>query len=216
MTTSVNIEDVLMDDTEIYNQKFFILSYILPGAKNDLKNPMVKMRGAFKSYEDAEKRIEKLKSADTFFDMYICEVGKWGSLLDEAEVLKSDDITTVYRDENLNEIFGKYKENRLLADTEHQKRKEMMKQKALEEGTVIFQKYLAFCDDTTKDFLVPQTTTIEKFDEYKKTIKNVQGYLDFFKLLRTCESDFYMRYKSDTDCHEEISSQILTTLRGFF
>jgi hypothetical protein len=216
MATSVNIDDVLMDDTEIYNQKFFVLSFILPGNKNDLVNPLFKMRGAFKSYEEAEKRIEKLKSSDRFFDMYICEVGKWGSLLPEEQILKSDDITTVYRDENLNEIFSKYKENRILADEEHKTRKDLMKRKALEEGTANFQKYLSFCDKVTSDYLTPQTTSLEEFQEYKNTIKNVNGYLEFFKILRTCESDLYLRYRDKINTPEELSEEIVTEIKKFF
>jgi flavoprotein len=115
----VDINDILTNDPEIYNQKFFVLSYILPSDKNEIKHPLIKMRGAFKTYEDAEKRVDVLKRSDKYFNIYIATVGTWGSLLPEEQLLQSDEVDTVYREPELNEIFQKYKENREKAQEEH-------------------------------------------------------------------------------------------------
>lgn len=216
MSNKIDIEDVLVDDSEIYNQKFFILSYILPGDNNDLKTPVIKMRGAFKTYEDAEKRIEKLKASDKFFNMYVCEVGKWGSLIPEQELMNSDEVETVYRNEELNEIFKKYKDNRNLIEAEHHNRKEYMKNKALEEGKAVFQEYLSFCDGATRNYIVPQTTDVDKFNEYKKTLKDVDGYLEFFNNLRSCESVYYVKFRDNEDTLENITKEIQEKLCKFF
>jgi hypothetical protein len=215
MTSKLNIDDVLVDDTEIYNQKYFVLSYLLPGKTNELTNPVIKMRGSFKTYEEAEKRIQKLKSSDKFFNMYICEVGKWGSLVSDEELLNSDEVDTVYRNEELNEIFRKYKENRRLADEEHLNRKELMKKKAIEESSQIFQRYLTFLDDILKEYKAPQNTTMDVFEEYKKSIKDVDGYLKFFTLLRTCDSEYYLQFKENSES-KTMLNEIINKVKTFF
>jgi hypothetical protein len=211
----VDINDILTNDPEIYNQKFFVLSYILPSDKNEIKHPLIKMRGAFKTYEDAEKRVDVLKRSDKYFNIYIATVGTWGSLLPEEQLLQSDEVDTVYREPELNEIFQKYKENREKAQEEHEKRRELMKRRAQEESSRTFQEYITFCDEVCKNYVVPQTSSIEDFDEYKDNIENLEGYLNFFNVLRSCESSYYLSYRDGESTKEDLSTEIQDKIDTF-
>ena len=105
----VSVEDYLDEDPVISNQKFFILSYILPESdKNELSHPVVKMRGSYSTIEDCEKRIEKLKNVDKYNNMFICEVGKYGALLPASEFENNEDIDVKYREAMLNTLVQEY------------------------------------------------------------------------------------------------------------
>lgn len=129
------VEDYLLEDPPVYNQNFFILSYLLPNEKNELTFPTIKVRGSFKNQEDCQKRINQLKNVDPYFNMFVCEVGKFGSLLPEDEIKKLDDVDVQYRESILNTMVKEYQENKDKADEEFEKRKQFMKKKAEFEGT---------------------------------------------------------------------------------
>lgn len=133
--------DYLDEDSVISNQKYFILSYVLP--KDPIKQqPLIKVRGSFSTIEECEKRIKRLQIKDTYFNMFIAEVGKWGNLMTD-EQLKNQDIDSMYQDERMNKMIKDYKENKDKVDKEYAERKTYMEQKAREEGTVEGQKKLA-------------------------------------------------------------------------
>lgn len=142
MTTNPSVQepDFLDEDSVISNQKFFVLSYILPKNSND--QPLFKVRGSFSCVEDCEKRIKRLQSQDRYFNMYIAEVGKWGSLL-TADQLKAEDIESIYNNKQMNDIVRGHKENKDKIDLEHKERTDEMIQKAREEGSKEGQEALA-------------------------------------------------------------------------
>jgi hypothetical protein len=136
----VDEPDFLDEDAPISNQKFFVLSYVLP--KDPVKEqPLFKVRGSFSTIDECEKRIKKLQYSDKYFNMFIAEVGKWGTLFNEEQI-RTHDIDAVYANEKMNEIIKGYKENKDKADQEYQERKEFMEKKAREEGTKEGQKKL--------------------------------------------------------------------------
>lgn len=141
--SSSSLEDYLSEDPPVHNQNFFILSYLLPGEKNELAFPTIKVRGSFKSQEDCQKRIEKLKNIDPYFNMYVCEVGKFGSLLPEDEIQNNEDIDIQYREAMLNDMVKQYQENKDKSDLEFEKRKKLLKERAAFEGTKEGQELLA-------------------------------------------------------------------------
>jgi DNA-binding PadR family transcriptional regulator len=137
------LEDYLDEDPKISNQQFFILSYILPDKTNELHHPVIKIRGSYSTQEDCEKRIEKLKRLDTYHNMYVCEVGKFGSLLPVEEIEKNDEVDIKYREGILNTMVKEYKENKDKKDQEFEDRKEFMAKRAKYEGTIKGQEELA-------------------------------------------------------------------------
>lgn len=141
--TSISTEqDFLDEDTPISSQKFFILSYTLPPASGSDDPPMFKMRGSFSSVEECERRIKRLQVTDTYFNMYVAEVGKWGALLSDEQI-RAQDVDSVYDSKGMNELIRGYKENKDKVDREYAERTELMKQRAREEGSKEGQKALA-------------------------------------------------------------------------
>ena len=132
---SAPIDDHLTEDPIIHNQKYFILSYILPSEKNELEVPMIKVRGVFRNFEEAKKKVEKLKFFDPYFNLYVCEVGKWGGLFTNSELEKNTDVDVEYREKLLNTMMKEYKENKDRVDVEFEKRKEFLRKRAEYEGS---------------------------------------------------------------------------------
>jgi hypothetical protein len=131
---SKNIEDFLDEDAPVRNQKYFVLSYLLPKDNNELETCMIKVRGSFNTIEECSARIEKLKSTEKYFNMYISEVGKWGGLFKEERIKEMDNVDIIHREELMNKMMSEYKKNKDQGDLEFEKRKEFMVKKAKEEG----------------------------------------------------------------------------------
>lgn len=165
--------DFLDEDTPISSQKFVILSYVLPKTLD--QQPVVKVRGSFPTVEDCEKRIKRLQSTDQYFNMYVAEVGKWGSLLTNEQI-RNQEIDTVYSNQNMNEIIQGYKENKDRADKEYHERKSFMEKKAREEGTVEGQKRLIEEISPMKVKINLENTAerIEKLSEEIEALKKTQ------------------------------------------
>lgn len=148
--------DYLDEDQTISNQKFAVLSYVLSDESPEVKvrssygstgesrtgSPMIKIRGSYGSIEECESRIKRLQVADKFFDMYVVEIGKWGSLLSKKQ-FEDGKYDEVYRNEQMNSMIKDYKEQKIKADEVFEKRKIDMIQKAKEDGTSEGQAILA-------------------------------------------------------------------------
>lgn len=130
-----DLEDVLTEDPPIRNQKYFVLSYLVPGDDNAIKYPIFKMRGAYSTIQECEKRIKTLQVSDKYFNMYICEVGLFGALYPVSEVDKNEDIDKVYRESSLNKMISEYKKNKDDQDVEFERRKQFMAEKVKEDAT---------------------------------------------------------------------------------
>jgi hypothetical protein len=139
------IEDFLDEDPIITNQQYTILSYIIPSEMNELRFPLIKIRGSYKSIEECNKKIEKLKNTEKFFHLHVVETGKWGSLYskEELEILSNEgDIETVYRESRLNELMKGLKESSEKKDLEFETRKMRLKTRADFENTPEGQEHL--------------------------------------------------------------------------
>lgn len=126
-TPKAPVEDYLTEDGPILGQNFFVLSYLLPDETKGGRIPMIKVRGTYKTIEDCQRRIDTLKHADTYFNMFICEVGKWGGLFDNEALLSREDIDTTYRNETMNTMMKEYKANKDKGDTEFEERKNKLR-----------------------------------------------------------------------------------------
>lgn len=174
--------DYLDEDPVITKQQYAIMSYVLPKDPSD--SPMVKFRGAFSSVEECKNKIQRLQSIDTYFNMYIIEVGKWGALLTN-EALENEDLTQEYKDEKMNDMMKAYKQERDKAADEFEKRKREMVNKAKEEGSPEGQKKLAEQEEhplSIKKRLVDTQEIIEKIkkdlDEFTKIHEDTKNKYD--------------------------------------
>lgn len=126
-TTKTPVEDYLTEDAPVLGQNFFVLSYLLPDETKGGRIPMIKVRGTYKTIEDCQRRIDSLKHIDSYFNMFICEVGKWGGLFDNDALLSRDDIQHTYRNDTMNTMMKEYKANKDKGDTEFEERKNKMR-----------------------------------------------------------------------------------------
>lgn len=178
----VSVEDFLDEDPVISNQKFFVMSYILPEeSKNELSNPIIKVRGSYSTIEDCEKRIEKLKNLDKYNNMFICEVGKYGALLPESEFQNNDEIDVKYREAMLNTLVKEYKENKDKTDQEFEKRKEFLKKRAEYEGTIKGQEELKNKKENPVSIKARIVNMTEHFEDLEKRLKEIKEIIDISK-----------------------------------
>ena len=202
-----NIIDYLDEDPVIPSQQYFILSYILPGPKNELQTPMIKIRGCYKTKSECESKIKKLQQIDKMFNMFVVDVGKWGSLLTDEQIEKDTEIDVKYRDSRLNEIFKNIKEEKLKEEQEELKRIEFAKKKTEIESSKIFQNYLAFLN--TCNYKFPQNIKSEYFDFYiNDKIANPEDYIEYAKNLRSHSCKEFSIYEN-AHKKEEKDSDIL-------
>lgn len=127
------LEDYLDEDPLINRQNYFILSYLLPGPDNEIDYPIFKMRGAYRTKEECDERINMLSKSDPYFHMYTCEVGKFGKLFphEKIDVLNSE-IDIKYREAKLNEMVKSHKEAKDRSDLAFLERKEKIQKSGLE------------------------------------------------------------------------------------
>ena len=80
MTENTTV-DYLYEDPPVANQKFVCISVLTPKNFKDIdeKSSMYtfKVRGAYETVEEAQKRIQFLNSIDPNVNIYLAEVGKW-------------------------------------------------------------------------------------------------------------------------------------------
>lgn len=202
---SAPLEDYLQEDPPVYNQNFFVMSYLLPSSNNQLEFPVFKMRGAFKTVEDCQTRINKLKNIDSYFNMYICEVGKFGSLLTDEEVQKNEQIDIEYREALLNNMVKTYKENKEKTDAEFEARRRRLSKLASIEGTKEGQELLA----QQKENPIAVQTRIETLsahlEDLKKKIEEVTEIVELSK--KQLEND-YTEEELKAAEEERIANQI--------
>lgn len=129
--------DYLDEDPLISNQKYAVFSYVLSD-----KNPMVKFRGAYSSTDECKSRIKRLQAVDSYFHMFVIEVGKWGALLTNEE-LNNTEITQEFQDTRMNEMMKAYKEEREKAQIDFENRRNEMTKKLKYDGTKEGQEKLA-------------------------------------------------------------------------
>jgi hypothetical protein len=143
-------EDSLTEDPVISNQKYFILSYMLPPKESSNGFPMIKVRGSFKDIDTCKSRIEELQELDgNLFNIYVAEVGKWGGLYPASKVISDVDVEAVYNqtDENgsiMNNMMKHYKDNSKKTEKVFQERKRKLMDGTLddEEYTTLEEKML--------------------------------------------------------------------------
>lgn len=123
-------------DPVISNQKYCIISYILPketDSKSNL-NPMIKIRGSYASMEECEKKVKQLTASDTYFNKYIIDVGDWGCLLTDSQI-RDKNFDVEYQNTEMDAFMKAYKKKKDEDDREFVKRHHEMKKKIEDDGT---------------------------------------------------------------------------------
>lgn len=219
-----SINDYLDEDPSIPSQQYFVLSYILPGPKNRLTTPMIKMRGSYKTKDECRARIEKLRPNEKFFNMFIVDVGKWGSLLTDEQIENNTEIDVEYQSSEMNKIYKEIKEEKEKAIEQEKNNIEENKRRTKEEGTKEFQEYILFLNsnETLKDAKFIHNVPLYEVEEFKKSVNYLDEYLLYCERIRSSigtEYQMYKKIKNEQNFQEELqklATEIKSNLELFF
>lgn len=102
---------------------FFLISFLCPDKiKTNCKiNPAFKIRGYFKTIEEAQEAAKKLQEKDPYFDIFLGQMGHWMPFNPDIDTVEEQ----VYREKELNELMQQYKKQK----EEHDKLEEERRQK---------------------------------------------------------------------------------------
>lgn len=210
-----NIEDYLDEDPIIPNQLYVVLSYILPDKnKNEIDNPIIKVRGSYRTVEDCNKRINLLKKEDTYFDILITEVGKYQTLLPRDDLILNENTDVKYSNDKLNDFIKSYKQNRKKSEDEFDNQRIEMSDKAKYEGTHEFQETPAavrqrikFTNDEIikiKENMVESEKNLIKLDEILELSNNQMKDFTEEELSKDSEyNDLFSQINIGTKSHKE-------------
>jgi len=119
--------DYLKEDEPVYGQKWICVSFLSPEGISNCKLRGFKFRGAYDSREDADKRASELQSVDPDFHVFVGEVGKWLPWDPDPNSIEDQQ----YKEEELQKLMKKYKENREQVKQMESERKEQMLKESL-------------------------------------------------------------------------------------
>lgn len=131
--------DYLTEDSILpQDQKFLCISFLSDPDSAATKKTLcgIKVRGCFETYEKACEHAKKLQSVDSYFNVFVGEVGKWLAYdpNPDSEYVKDSE----YANEELNNMMKNYLENQEKAKLFHEQRKnELMKQNILDNISTI-------------------------------------------------------------------------------
>ena len=92
----------------------------------------IKVRGCFKTYEDASAHAKKLQSIDEYHNVYVAECNKWCPfMIDDDDKLVE---TSEYANDELNTMMKTYMENQEKAKIFHEYRKNDLIKKNIEDN----------------------------------------------------------------------------------
>lgn len=92
----------------------------------------IKVRGCFKTYEDASSHAKKLQSIDEYHNVYVAECNKWCPFMieDDDKLVESSE----YANDELNSMMKTYMENQEKAKLFHEYRKNDLIKKNIEDN----------------------------------------------------------------------------------
>ena len=163
-------KDYLTEDTLIpENQNFMCISF-LSDVENKLSLKGVKVRGSFKTLEEAQEHAKKLQSIDQAHNVFVGEVGKWVAFNPDVNSKEAGDPE--YANEQLNKMMKEYNKNQEQASLVNEERKFKDMQKNIEESINV--------TNTTLDELKQQlleTTDDKEISDLNKKLSNIDERL---------------------------------------
>lgn len=111
-------ENVETDDTKISGQNYALISIVSPDSNQKYDHVCLKIKGVFKTLEDANKHAEMLQRIDSVFDIYVVEMYSWLLVPPDPELIEQKHV-----DQKLNELIGGHRESQLKAKAYFDERK---------------------------------------------------------------------------------------------
>ena len=105
---------------------FFLISFLSQkNIKSDKKiNPAFKIRGYFKTLEEAQDGAKKLQEKDPYFDIFLGKMGHWMPFDPDIETVDEQ----IYREKELNELMTQYKKQQEEHNKLEEERRRQMKE----------------------------------------------------------------------------------------
>lgn len=115
-----------MEATNDNIEGFFLISFLSQkNIKSDKKiNPAFKIRGYFKTLEEAQDGAKKLQEKDPYFDIFLGKMGHWMPFDPDLETVEEQ----VYREKELNELMAQYKKQQEEHNKLEEERRRQMKE----------------------------------------------------------------------------------------
>jgi hypothetical protein len=130
-----------------------------------------KVRGCFKTYEEASSHAKKLQSVDEYHNVYVAECSKWCPFMldDDDKVVESSE----YANEELNNMMKKYMENQEKAKLFHEYRKNDLIKKNIEENL-----QLKKSNQNETETLLENATNKEEKTKIKKSLTAIKEQIE--------------------------------------
>ena len=103
-------ENVETDEIKIPGQNYALISIVSPNSNQKYDNVCLKIKGVFKTLEEANKHAEMLQKIDSVFDIYVVEMYSWLLVPPDPELMEQKHV-----DNRLNEMIGSHRESQLKA-----------------------------------------------------------------------------------------------------
>lgn len=102
---------------------FFLVSFISNENIKNAKFSAFKIRGYYKTIEEAQQAAQKLQEKDPYFDIFIGEAGKWMPVNPDVNTVEDQ----IYREKELNELMAGYNQQRKEQEKIENERRAMLK-----------------------------------------------------------------------------------------
>jgi hypothetical protein len=113
------VEDVLSEDVlQIPSQQYALISVVSPKSNQCHDMHGLKIRGVFKTHEEARFHVNKLMKIDNTFDIYLVDMYKWLLIPPDNEQIENKE----YQEEMLQELVEGHKKEQELAKQHHRER----------------------------------------------------------------------------------------------
>jgi hypothetical protein len=125
-----NIDYLTEDNILPLDQKFVCLSFLTDkNLEKKCSMTGIKVRGVFSTYEAACEHAKTLQTIDTYFSVFVGEMGRWLPFDPDPDTVKESE----YANEQLNNMMKSYAENQEKAKIFHEHRKsELMRKNVME------------------------------------------------------------------------------------
>jgi hypothetical protein len=126
--------DYLTEDSFLPSGQNYVCLSFLTDKENKTTLSGIKIRGVFNTYDEACEHAKKVQSVDTYFNVFVGELGKWLPFdpNPDSEAVKDSE----YANAQLNQMMKAYLENQEKAKVYHEQRKtEMVRKNVLENLT---------------------------------------------------------------------------------
>ena len=115
ITIDQNLE---RDECKINGQNYALISVVSPNSNQKSDQLCIKIKGVFKTLEEANKHAEQLQKLDDMFDIYVVEMYSWLLLPPDPTQMEQKHV-----DQKLNDIIGGHREAQMKAKAHFEERK---------------------------------------------------------------------------------------------